>query len=135
VGRPAFSRGRGPYVALTHASCPSRHYRFDHATPVYSCPLALHDWRNRAEINEITETIIGPPIAVHRDLGPGLLESAYQTCLLYKLVQRGLRVETEMAMSVMYKGNVLAITSDSSSTSTFDCSATVFADWSSTSRK
>ena len=59
------------------------------------------------EINEITETIIGAAIAVHRDLGPGLLESAYKTCLLYELVQRGLRVETEKAMSVMYKGNVL----------------------------
>jgi GxxExxY protein len=47
------------------------------------------------EINEITETIIGAAIAVHRDLGPGLLESAYKTCLLHELVQRGLRVETE----------------------------------------
>jgi GxxExxY protein len=59
------------------------------------------------EINEITETIIGAAIAVHRDLGPGLLESAYKSCLLYELVQRGLRVETEKAMSIMYKGNVL----------------------------
>ena len=52
------------------------------------------------EINEITETIIGAAIAVHRDLGPGLLESAYKTCTLHELVQRGLRVETEKAMAV-----------------------------------
>jgi hypothetical protein len=58
VGRPAFSRGRGPYVALTHASFLSRHSRFDPSTPFNSCPPAPHDWRDRVEINEITETII-----------------------------------------------------------------------------
>ena len=42
-------------------------------------------------INKITETIIGAAIDVHRALGPGLLESAYEACLAYELVDRGLR--------------------------------------------
>jgi len=41
------------------------------------------------EINAITEAVIGAAIAVHRALGPGLLESAYEACLAYELVDRG----------------------------------------------
>ncbi len=41
-------------------------------------------------INNITETIIGAAMAVHRELGPGLLESTYEACLAYELVNRGL---------------------------------------------
>jgi hypothetical protein len=44
-------------------------------------------------INNITETIIGGAIAVHRELGPGLLESTYEACLAYELAKRGLAVE------------------------------------------
>lgn len=45
------------------------------------------------DINKITETIIGAAIEVHRALGPGLLESAYETCLGFELAERGLKVE------------------------------------------
>jgi len=53
--------------------------------------------------NEITEIIIGCAIEVHRELGPGLLESAYQTCLIYELRKAGLTVRSEVAMPVVYK--------------------------------
>jgi GxxExxY protein len=47
----------------------------------------------REELNKITEGIIGAAIEVHRNLGPGLLESAYQAALAYELNQRGYKVE------------------------------------------
>ena len=46
---------------------------------------------------------------VHTKLGPGLLESAYQACLAYELRQRGLRVETEVALPIQYEGIQLDI--------------------------
>ena len=53
---------------------------------------------------EITEAIIGAAIAVHRELGPGLLESAYEACLVYELQERGLYVEQQVPMPVVYRG-------------------------------
>lgn len=55
------------------------------------------------EANTITENIIGAAIEVHQKLGPGLLESAYQKCLLYELNQRGLLVREEIPMPIVYK--------------------------------
>ena len=52
---------------------------------------------------ELTEQIIGAAIAVHRELGPGLLESAYEACLSFELMQRGLTVERQKSMPVIYK--------------------------------
>ena len=46
-------------------------------------------------INQLTETIIGAAIEVHRSLGPGLLESAYEACLSSELAERGLNVEAQ----------------------------------------
>jgi GxxExxY protein len=45
------------------------------------------------QINQITEKIIGAAINVHRALGPGWLESAYEACLAFELVEGGLKVE------------------------------------------
>jgi len=53
--------------------------------------------------NEISKTIIGCAIEVHRKLGPGLLESAYQECLLYELKLSGLKVRKEIPMPIVYK--------------------------------
>ena len=53
--------------------------------------------------NELTEKIIGAAIEVHRTLGPGLLESAYQECLFYELTSKGFKVEKEKALPVIYK--------------------------------
>ncbi len=54
--------------------------------------------------NAITERIIGAAIEVHRHLGPGLLESAYEECLCYELSQRGLRFQRQVPLPIYYKG-------------------------------
>lgn len=56
------------------------------------------------EVNKVTETIIGAAIEVHRTLGPGLLESAYQTCLAREMALRGLSFEQELPLRLNYKG-------------------------------
>jgi GxxExxY protein len=53
--------------------------------------------------NELSQLIIGKAIEVHKILGPGLLESAYQECLFYELKSVGLIVEREKAMPIVYK--------------------------------
>ena len=57
----------------------------------------------RNNLNTLTGQIIGAAIEVHRHLGPGLLESAYETCLAYELTQRGLHVSRQKALPVVYK--------------------------------
>lgn len=57
----------------------------------------------REELNKITEGIIGAAIEVHRNLGPGLLESAYQAALAYELSQRGYKVEQQKPLPMLYK--------------------------------
>lgn len=54
-------------------------------------------------INALTRQIIGSAIAVHRALGPGLLESAYQECLLYELRLAKLDVQRELKLPIVYK--------------------------------
>ena len=51
----------------------------------------------------ITRRIIGAAIEVHRHLGPGLLESAYEACLAYELTQLGFKVEQQKPLPVIYK--------------------------------
>ena len=53
--------------------------------------------------NEISSKIIGAAIEVHKQLGPGLLESTYETCLAYELKQMGLDVKQQQALPVVYK--------------------------------
>ncbi len=55
----------------------------------------------------ITEKLIGAAIEVHRYLGPGLLESVYQRCLCKEPSSIGLRYETEVPVTVCYKGEVI----------------------------
>ncbi len=59
---------------------------------------------------ELTESIIGAAITLHRELGPGLLESVYEKCLAFELADRGLSVSTQKEIPVRYKNL------------TFDCS-------------
>jgi len=54
-------------------------------------------------VNALTQRIIGAAIEVHRYLGPGLLESAYEACLAYELEQAGLTVERQKALPLVYK--------------------------------
>ncbi|WP_299246635.1 GxxExxY protein [uncultured Aquimarina sp.] len=53
--------------------------------------------------DEISKIIIGCAIEVHRNLGPGLLESAYQECLCYELKKKGLKLHKEKPLPVIYK--------------------------------
>jgi GxxExxY protein len=57
----------------------------------------------REELNKITEGIIGAAIEVRRNLGPGLLESAYQVTLAYELSQGGYKVEQQKPLPMLYK--------------------------------
>ena len=58
----------------------------------------------RERLNALSETILGAAIAVHRELGPGLLESAYEACLEYELRDRGAEVERQVPLPVRYRG-------------------------------
>ena len=53
--------------------------------------------------NEISSKVIGAAIEVHKQLGPGLLESTYETCLVYELRQLDLEVKQQVALPVIYK--------------------------------
>ena len=59
------------------------------------------------EHEQLTETIIGCAMNVHRTLGPGFLESVYQKALMHELGKVGLRVECEKAIQVHYDGVVV----------------------------
>jgi GxxExxY protein len=53
---------------------------------------------------EFTEQILAAAIEVHKELGPGLLESAYEECLCHELSQRGLAFQRQVSLPVAYKG-------------------------------
>lgn len=55
------------------------------------------------EHSELTRQIIGAAIEIHRHLGPGLLESTYESCLVYELEKLGLVVQRQVALPVVYK--------------------------------
>ncbi len=55
------------------------------------------------DINELSGIIIGKAITVHRILGPGLLESAYEECLTYELMEEGFKVERQKPLPIIYK--------------------------------
>lgn len=58
------------------------------------------------QLNKISETIIGAAIEVHKYLGPGLLESVYEICLIEELEQRGLKVQQQVRLPLYYKGQL-----------------------------
>lgn len=55
-------------------------------------------------VNHLTGLVIGAAMKVHAVLGPGLLESAYQACLLHELRKQGIKVEREVPLPVIYDG-------------------------------
>lgn len=59
------------------------------------------------DINELSSNIIGAAIEVHKNLGPGLLESAYEECLCHELNLRGIKFERQKPLPLHYKGKVL----------------------------
>ena len=59
------------------------------------------------EVNEISGAVVDASMKVHTALGPGLLESAYEKCLVHELRKRGLRVDVQVVVPVCYDGEVL----------------------------
>ena len=59
------------------------------------------------EIEAIGKEIVDSAVKVHQTLGPGLLESAYQTCLAYELAKRGLNVACEVTLPVIYENQFI----------------------------
>ena len=57
--------------------------------------------------NQLTNEIIGSAIEVHRNLGPGLLESTYEECMAYELQERNINVKRQIEIPVLYKGTQL----------------------------
>jgi len=62
---------------------------------------------NIDRLNSITEQIIGCAIEVHKNLGPGLLESIYERALCYELILKGLRHKPQVTIPIFYKGQTL----------------------------
>jgi GxxExxY protein len=60
--------------------------------------------RNADSLNQLTASINGGAIRIHRKLGPGLLEGAYLACLCYELSAMRLRFETQRALPLIYEG-------------------------------
>ena len=67
----------------------------------------LFETMKETELNKISGLIIGAAIDVHKEVGPGLLESVYEECLYFELVQLGLKVERQVELPINYKGNKL----------------------------
>ena len=55
------------------------------------------------DTDTLTKTVIGCAIEVHRNLGPGLLESSYETCLIYELSKIGLSAKNQVELPIYYK--------------------------------
>lgn len=61
----------------------------------------------KTQLNQLTYEIIGAAIDVHRELGPGLLESIYHECLKIALIDRGITFQTELVVPIYYEGRKL----------------------------
>lgn len=59
--------------------------------------------------NELTEKVIGLAIKVHKELGPGLLESAYEACLFYELLKAGLKAEKQKPVTLKYQEIIVEV--------------------------
>jgi GxxExxY protein len=60
-----------------------------------------------SELNELSGKIISAAIEVHKELGPGLLESVYEHCFYNELINRGLFVRKQVQLPIIYKGKIL----------------------------
>jgi len=58
-------------------------------------------------LNDLTQSIISAAIAVHHELGPGMLEDAYEACLMFELLARGFAIERQKALPLVYRGHAL----------------------------
>lgn len=60
------------------------------------------------QLNELSKTILDSCITVHKEMGPGLLESIYELCLIRELEQRGLTIVSQVSIPLLYKGMELS---------------------------
>jgi GxxExxY protein len=67
----------------------------------------MPDENERDRLNRLSNVIIGAALRVHRELGPGMLESGYEACLLFELTELGLKVERQKPLPLIYRGNRL----------------------------
>ena len=67
-------------------------------------PAESAEEEKAARLNRLTEQVIGAAMKVHRVLGPGLLESAYEACLACELAELGLKIAQQQPISVTYRG-------------------------------
>jgi GxxExxY protein len=104
------SSPRGEVVDLFVTKKTVGHHRLDSREPVLV--NAGESMANSAQItiprvNQVSGAVVTAAIKVHTLLGPGLLESAYQVCLAKELEKRGLIVETQVGLPVVYEGEKL----------------------------
>ena len=59
------------------------------------------------QLNQLSSKTIRAAIAVHKELGPGLLESVYQACMLIELENMGIEVESEVYLPIIYRGKII----------------------------
>lgn len=60
--------------------------------------------KSRDDLNEISGKIIDCAIRVHKELGPGMLEGAYEICLMHELTALGLTVASQVQLPINYRG-------------------------------
>src|SRR6187549_390376 len=63
--------------------------------------------KTRQELDRLTGAILDASISVHKEMGPGLLESVYQTCLDEELYRRGISKQSMVPIPLIYKGKIL----------------------------
>ena len=59
----------------------------------------------REQLEALGKQIVDVAFQVHKELGPGLLESAYERCMMFEFLERGLHVERQKKLPIIYKGN------------------------------
>jgi len=62
---------------------------------------------DKEKLEEIGKQIVDAAFHVHKELGPGLLESAYERCLVFELIERGFQVERQIKLPIRYKGKLI----------------------------
>ena len=100
----------GLYVGVGHASAASRQCTTEaQRAPRKARGPTVNELESvaPAEVDDdpLTREIIGAAIAVHKALGPGLLESAYESCLAFELQARGIRFERQRELPIVYRGH------------------------------
>lgn len=82
----------------------TKEYQFNHGGHKDHTEVAEISSNYGYSENELATLVIGCAIEVHRRLGPGLLESAYMKCLTFELKSKGLKIEIEKPLPLVYKG-------------------------------